>query len=151
MGWRNYDPGFELVEGCQLQVRERFRETDDATCGNGGRMDWRIVGPDGETIESGETCVCGRGCFGGDCIRDEWSYHDTALEEYRREGHMKPTKNTLDPARLPPLLTTDQVAGLLGISKTTLRKWAASGKIVAHKIGPKLWKYPREEVAKWLT
>ena len=63
---------------------------------------------------------------------------------------MKPTRNTLDPVRLPPLLTTEQAAELLGVHEGTLRRWAAAGKIVAHKVGPKLWRFPREEVAKWL-
>ena len=64
---------------------------------------------------------------------------------------MRPTRNTLDPARLPPLLTTEQAAELLGVHVVTLRKWAATGKIAAHKVGPRLWRFPREEVAKWLT
>ena len=28
---------------------------------------------------------------------------------------------------------------------------AATGKISAHKVGPRLWRFPREEVAKWPT
>ena len=48
---------------------------------------------------------------------------------------MRPTRNTLDPARLPPLLTTEQAAELLGVHVVTLRKWAATGKIAAHKVG----------------
>ena len=63
---------------------------------------------------------------------------------------MRPTRNTLDPARLPPLLTAAQAADLIGVHVVTLRKWAATGKIVAHKVGPKLWRIPREEVAKYL-
>ena len=63
---------------------------------------------------------------------------------------MRPTRNTLDPARLPPLLTAAQAADLIGVHVVTLRKWAASGKIVAYKVGPKLWRFPREEVAKYL-
>lgn len=63
---------------------------------------------------------------------------------------MKPTKNTLDPARLPPLLTTEQAAELLGVHVVTLRKWAATEKIAARKVGPRLWRFPREEVTKFL-
>ena len=63
---------------------------------------------------------------------------------------MRPTRNALDPARLPPLLTAAQAADLIGVHVVTLRKWAATGKIVAHKVGPKLWRFPREEVAKYL-
>lgn len=63
---------------------------------------------------------------------------------------MRPTRNTLDPARLPPLLTTEQAAELLGVHVVTLRKWAAAGKIAAHKVGPRLWRFPREEVTKFL-
>lgn len=64
---------------------------------------------------------------------------------------MKPTRNTLDPARLPPWLTTKQVAALLGVHEGTVRRWAADGTITARKAGKKLWRFPREEVAKWPT
>lgn len=61
---------------------------------------------------------------------------------------MRPTKNTLDPARPPPWLTTQQVAALLGVHEETVRRWAADGTITARKVGQKLWRYPSEEVAK---
>lgn len=64
---------------------------------------------------------------------------------------MRPTKNTLDPARLPPMLKTDQAAEIIGVSQNTIRKWAADGTLKAKKIGKKLWRFPREEVEKWLT
>lgn len=64
---------------------------------------------------------------------------------------MRPTRNTLDPARLPPLLTTEQAAELLGVHVVTLCKWSATGKIAARKVVPRLWRFPREEVSKWLT
>ena len=63
---------------------------------------------------------------------------------------MKPTKNTLDPERLPLLLTTKQVADILGYNTVTIRKWAANGIIKAQKVGPKIWKIPRDEVKKYL-
>lgn len=32
------------------------------------------------------TCPCGRGCGNKDIVRDDWGYHDTALEAYRADG-----------------------------------------------------------------
>ena len=56
------------------------------------------------------------------------------------------TKNTLDPARLPPYMTAKQVAVLLDISEQTVRRMASTGELPAHKIGKKLWRFPKDEL-----
>ena len=56
------------------------------------------------------------------------------------------TKNTLDPARLPPYMTAKQVAVLLDVSAPTVRRMAANGEIPARKIGKKLWRFPKDEL-----
>ena len=76
--WREFFPGFQLREGLRLEVTET-----DQYCGSGGRRYWRLINTAGEWLEAGETCACGRGCGNSDCIRDDWGYRDTVIEQYR--------------------------------------------------------------------
>lgn len=53
------------------------------------------------------------------------------------------------PRTWPPLLTIDQTAKILNISKWTLRKWDNEGKLKAVRVGSrKDRRYPKEEVLK---
>lgn len=62
---------------------------------------------------------------------------------------MRPTRNTLDPARLPPTLTPAMMAEITGLNVVTIRYKAKSGEIEAKKLGRK-WIIPRREVEKYL-
>lgn len=62
---------------------------------------------------------------------------------------MKPTRNTLDPARLPPVLRTDQVAAITGLNVVTIQRKIRSGELAANKLG-KIWLVPKREVEKYL-
>ena len=53
------------------------------------------------------------------------------------------TKNTLDPARLPLLLTVRQYADLAQMSEAAVRAQLRSGSLNGVKVGPKLWRIPR--------
>lgn len=80
--WYDYDP-YPLEPGYRLQLKDNYSITDDATCGNGGSRNWRLLDREGTVVKSGDTCVCGRGCFNHDTIADDWGCHDTDIEEYR--------------------------------------------------------------------
>lgn len=49
-------------------------------CGDGGRTRWALIDPRDTVVAVYESCHCGRGCGGGDCVRDDWGYHDCAPE-----------------------------------------------------------------------
>ena len=49
-----------------------------------------------------------------------------------------------------PLLTDEQVAGLLGIHQKTLQRLCRAGQIPAHRIG-RFWRFRASELDKWLT
>lgn len=50
---------------------------------------------------------------------------------------------------LPPVLTTEQAAELLGLSPFTIREYARTGKIPAKKVG-KAWRFSRDALIRWL-
>ncbi|MFQ7797160.1 MAG: helix-turn-helix domain-containing protein, partial [[Eubacterium] siraeum] len=47
----------------------------------------------------------------------------------------------------PEMMNTEQAARYIGIDTGTLRKWARNGDIPAHKVGPKLWRFFKSELA----
>ena len=56
------------------------------TCGSGGYTPVRLVGKNsGLAVWQGVTCICGRGCCGRDCVRDDWGDHDTDIEQWRAD------------------------------------------------------------------
>lgn len=59
---------------------------------------------------------------------------------------MQRTRNNLDPVRLPPYLTPKEYAGLMRMSVVTVRRHMRAGLIPGVKVGPKLWRIPREAV-----
>lgn len=59
---------------------------------------------------------------------------------------MRPTKNTLDPARLPMWLTVEQYAAIANMKEPTVRKHMREGFLTGHKMGPRMWRIPREAV-----
>ncbi len=61
---------------------------------------------------------------------------------------MNLTRNTLDPERLPPMLTVEQYAGLLQLRPPAVRAQLRAGQIIGQKAGPRLWRIPRSEVEK---
>ena len=61
----------------------------------------------------------------------------------------KPTRNTLDPARLPPVITTDMMAAITGLNVVTIQRKVRSGEIEANMLGRK-WLIPRREAEKYL-
>lgn len=71
-----------LRKGLELRV-EAFASEPAYSCAGGLRRMYEIVDSAGNIVTSGVTCGCGRGCCNYDCIRDEWGYHDTDIEEYR--------------------------------------------------------------------
>jgi excisionase family DNA binding protein len=46
----------------------------------------------------------------------------------------------------PRLLLVHHVARRLGVPRRTVRCWAATGRLPAIKIGPKIWKFRPEDV-----
>jgi len=58
----------------------------------------------------------------------------------------KATANNCQPKNLPELLTTEQAAVLLGVSKATVRRMAVSGSLPARKVGKKLWRFPKRAI-----
>lgn len=61
------------------------------------------------------------------------------------------TRNTLDPARLPPSLTVKDFAQLSGRSMSTVRGWIKSGYLRATRPGDRTrWCIPRSELARVL-
>lgn len=57
--------------------------------------------------------------------------------------------------RLPRLLNINQVAKILGVVPTTLRRWDNNGKLKAIRIGNRRGvgerRYPREDIIKLIT
>lgn len=49
--------------------------------------------------------------------------------------------------QFPEMMNTEQAARYIGIDTGTLRKWARNGDIPAHKVGPKLWRFFKSELA----
>ncbi len=49
------------------------------------------------------------------------------------------TQNTLDPERLPPVLTTEQYAALIGLSERTVRRHLKLGILPGAKKGVRKW------------
>ena len=64
---------------------------------------------------------------------------------------MRLTTNTLDVARLPVVLTVSQYAAILQMKPDTVRKLLRDGEITGSKVGPRLWRTPREEVSKYIA
>lgn len=61
-----------------------YGEAVGRSCGSGGYTPVLIVDEKtGKTVWAGVTCLCGRGCGNHDCVRDDWGYHDTDIEEFR--------------------------------------------------------------------
>ena len=63
----------------------------------------------------------------------------------------RPTRNTLDPSRLPPLLTPAQYATIAQMHVATVRAQLRTGQLKGCKVGPHLWRIPREEATKLLA
>lgn len=55
----------------------------------------------------------------------------------------------IDPRDLPPVLTTEQAAALLGLSPYTVREFAREGKIPGRKVG-QTWRFSRDGLIRWL-
>ena len=53
-------------------------------CGSGGYVDVDIVF-NGDIISTVRTCPCGRGCGNRACVRDDFGYHDTDIEDIRND------------------------------------------------------------------
>ena len=51
--------------------------------------------------------------------------------------------------RFPPVMTVDQVAAYLQVSKRTVYNMAAAGELPAAKVGDQ-WRFYRPEVDRWL-
>ena len=61
----------------------------------------------------------------------------------------KLTRNTLDPSRLPPVLTAAQSRDLTGKSLMTVYRWIKAGILKATRPeGAKEWRIPRSELAR---
>lgn len=61
-----------------------------------------------------------------------------------------PTKNTLDPRRLSPVVTPEEFVELTGYSLSTVYRWIKNGDLKASKFGPKLWRIPKSELLRAL-
>lgn len=61
-----------------------------------------------------------------------------------------PTRNNLDPARLPMSLTPQQFMALSGLSRSTVYRWLGNGEIKSTRAGPKLLRIPRSELVRVL-
>lgn len=64
---------------------------------------------------------------------------------------MRLTVNTLDVARLPMVLTVGQYAAIMQMKPPTVRKLLRDGEITGSKVGPRLWRIPREEVSRHIA
>lgn len=73
------------------------------------------------------------------------------MKNKRKETGMRLTTNTLDVARLPVVLTVSQYAAILQMKPDTVRKLLRDGEITGSKVGPRLWRIPREEVSKYIA
>lgn len=62
----------------------------------------------------------------------------------------KPTINTLDPARLPLVLTVKQYAAITQAEEPTVRAHLRKGILTGYKLGPRMWRIPREAVKQWM-
>jgi hypothetical protein len=69
-----------LKEGYEL--KEEY--WDGCGCNNGQYPRYWVLFK-GKVVREGITCRCGKGCSNTDCVRDDWGYHDTVIEEYRGE------------------------------------------------------------------
>ena len=69
----------ELKKGLSLWLEDM----PDANCNGGKYPHYEIRDSHGKVLQSGVTCGCGRGCSGTDCIRDDWRYNDTDIEQFR--------------------------------------------------------------------
>lgn len=59
------------------------------------------------------------------------------------------TRNTLDPSRLPPVLTAAQYRDLTGKSLMTIYRWINAGILkTSRPEGTKSWNIPRSELAR---
>lgn len=81
MEFTKYNPGYPLKTGYELYG---MRITS-GYCGDGGSelVELRFKG---RTVLKTETCACGRGCGGYDCVTDWNGAHDTVLEEFRADA-----------------------------------------------------------------
>lgn len=61
-----------------------------------------------------------------------------------------PTKNTLDPRRISPVVTPEEFVALTGLSLSTVYRWIKKGELKATKLGPKLWRIPKSELLRAL-
>lgn len=61
-----------------------------------------------------------------------------------------PTKNTLDPKRISPVVTPEEFVALTGLSLSTVYRWIKKGELKATKLGPKLWRIPKSELLRAL-
>ena len=58
-------------------------------------------------------------------------------------------ETTVETASFPPVMTVDQVAAYLQVSKRTVYNMAAAGELPAAKVGDQ-WRFYRPEVDRWL-
>jgi excisionase family DNA binding protein len=58
-------------------------------------------------------------------------------------------ETTVETAVFPPVMTVDQVAAYLQVSKRTVYNMAAAGELPAAKVGDQ-WRFYRPEVDRWL-
>lgn len=49
------------------------------------------------------------------------------------------------------LITTDDLAEMLGVSKRVAQEWAQKGKVPAIKLGERLWRFRRSDIEAWLA
>lgn len=76
-------PTVPLLPGLAMLLRKNF--SGDKYFGDRAVMAYCIVNDAYHIIKCGETCACGRGCGGGNCICDACGYHDTDIEEFRAD------------------------------------------------------------------
>ena len=58
-------------------------------------------------------------------------------------------EKTVETASFPPVMTVDQVAAYLQLSKRTVYNMAAAGDLPAAKVGDQ-WRFYRPEIDRWL-
>ena len=56
---------------------------------------------------------------------------------------------TVETTTFPPVMTVDQVAAYLQVSKRTVYNMAAAGELPAAKVGDQ-WRFYRPEIDRWL-
>ncbi len=59
-------------------------------------------------------------------------------------------EKTVETASFPPVMTVDQVAAYLQLSKRTVYNMAAAGDLPAAKVGDQ-WRFYRPEIDRWLV